>query len=206
MVFRRLRKHLEEHHRIPFNLLGFRPKLSTKYILLALYEEVIKEPSASQLRAIVAADLQKAFDNVTHEAILHDLAKTNCGTAVYNNTLQFLQSRTLSIQIYDYQSQENRHPLKGIPQEAVISPTLFTLPTLKIHRALKDIKRLLYLLYADDDNLWVTQWSHGQIQDTPQEALDTLQTVAAGIGLCAALKCLASCQYIPQDGIHPRYI
>ncbi|KAH9362413.1 hypothetical protein HPB48_020177 [Haemaphysalis longicornis] len=59
----------------PLNLLGFRPKLCTKYILLALYEEVIKEPSASQFRAIVAADLPKAFDNVTDDAILRELSK-----------------------------------------------------------------------------------------------------------------------------------
>lgn len=40
MVLRRLQNHLEEHQHIPFNLLGFRPKLSTQDILLALYEEV----------------------------------------------------------------------------------------------------------------------------------------------------------------------
>lgn len=33
--------------------------------LLALYEDVTKDPSLAQLKAIVAGDLQKAFNNAT---------------------------------------------------------------------------------------------------------------------------------------------
>lgn len=35
-------------------------------------------------RVVAAADLQKAFDNVTHDFILQELAKTKCETAICN--------------------------------------------------------------------------------------------------------------------------
>lgn len=54
--------------RIPDSMYGFRPYLSTQDILLRIKEEVIDNLSTSQKSAILALDVEGAFDNVSQGA------------------------------------------------------------------------------------------------------------------------------------------
>lgn len=52
-------------------------------ILLQL-EDMVDGPTASQAGAILGLDLKGAFDNVSHDLILDNLASSQCGTLTYN--------------------------------------------------------------------------------------------------------------------------
>ncbi|KAM7314016.1 hypothetical protein ISCGN_003801 [Ixodes scapularis] len=78
MVLRRLQQHLEDTQALPHCMIGYRSHLSTQDTLLRIHEEILQSPSTAQLRAILAIDLTKAFDYVDHDAMLSELADTQC--------------------------------------------------------------------------------------------------------------------------------
>lgn len=58
---------------------------------------VLDDPSASQFRAVLAVDLKGAFDNVSHDFILDNLAASSCGPRAYNYVHGFLRDRTAAM-------------------------------------------------------------------------------------------------------------
>lgn len=78
-------------------MLGFRARLSTQDVMLQLIEEVITK--SSNTRAILGLDLNKVFNNVSHEAILTNLSRLNPGSRNFNYVRSFLDERTAEISI-----------------------------------------------------------------------------------------------------------
>lgn len=188
MVLRRLQQHLEDTQALPHCMIGYRSHLSTQDTLLRIHEEILQSPSTAQLRAILAIDLTKAFDYVDHDAMLSELADTQCGSHMYNYVRNFLRSRTLSIQIGEHKLDAVPHPQRGIPQGAVLSPTLFNLAMRRIHRALQPLPDIRYSLYADDVTIWINRGSPGHIQDSLQAALEAVHHAARTIGLACSVE------------------
>lgn len=118
----RLNNHLTSTNFLPHSMIGFRSGLSTQDILLQLSKEVITPPSKLDTSAILALDLTKAFDRVSHAAILQGLASVSPGVRTYNYVKDFLTSRTAVIQVGDITSDIVELPSVGTPQGAVLSP------------------------------------------------------------------------------------
>ncbi|KAM7306284.1 hypothetical protein ISCGN_010015 [Ixodes scapularis] len=96
MALNRLEWHLEATNQLPHTLVGFRKHVSTQDVAKMIKEQVYDNPSTVQQRTIVAVDLKKAFDNVTHEAILRNLRETNPRNRMYRYVKNFLKDRTLT--------------------------------------------------------------------------------------------------------------
>lgn len=79
MVHDRLSPYLAGNQKNPNTKHGFRPHLSTQDIFLQIKECVIDNHSATQQSAILALHVKRAFDNVSHEAVLKNLLDTNSG-------------------------------------------------------------------------------------------------------------------------------
>ncbi|KAH9371221.1 hypothetical protein HPB48_010880 [Haemaphysalis longicornis] len=121
--------------------------------------------------------------------MLSELADTNCGSNMYSYVGDFLQSRTLTIQIGDHKLDAVPHLQRGIPQGGVLSPTLVNLTMRRIHRALQSFPEIQYSLYADDITIWIKRGSPRFIQDTFQDTLRAVDQAAHAIGLaCSAEK------------------
>lgn len=140
-VLTRLMLHLNSTDALPHSMIGFRTGLSTHNVLLQLSREIITPPRLSPLHtaAILALDLIKAFDRVTHPAILHGVELISPGGCMYTYVRNFLTSRTAFIQIGDLQSDTLTLPSVGTPQGAVLSPMLFNLAVLNIPKKLETI-------------------------------------------------------------------
>ncbi|KAG0411270.1 hypothetical protein HPB47_011622 [Ixodes persulcatus] len=188
MALHCLQQHLEDTQALPHCMIGYRSHHSTQDTLLRIHEEILQSPSTAQLRAILAIDLTKAFDYVDHDAMLSELADTQCGSHMYNYVRDFLRSRTLSIQIGEHKLDAVPHPQRGIPPGAVLSPTLFNLAMRRIHRALQPLPDIRYSLYADDVTIWINRGSPGHIQDSLQAALEAVHHAARTIGLACSVK------------------
>ncbi|KAG0439784.1 hypothetical protein HPB47_016531 [Ixodes persulcatus] len=188
MALHRLQQHLEDTQALPHCMIGYRSHLFTQDTLLRIHEEILQSPSTAELRAILAIDLTKAFDYVDHDAMLSELADTQCGSHMYNYVRDFLRSRTLSIQIGEHKLDAVPHPQRGIPQGAVLSPTLFNLAMRRIHRALKPLPDVRCSLYADDVTIWINRGSPGHIQDSLQAALEAVHHAARTIGLACSVE------------------
>ncbi|XP_037563027.1 uncharacterized protein LOC119442280 [Dermacentor silvarum] len=97
VVLSRLQPFLEDSQLFPDTLFGYRPSLSTQDVLLQLKEDVVDGPTTAQTRAILALDLKGAFDNVSHDLILDNLASSQCGARTYGYARAFLSDRTATI-------------------------------------------------------------------------------------------------------------
>lgn len=189
ILLSRLTSHLNSSCALPHSMIGFRPGLSTQDILLQLSREIITPPHALDTAAILALDLTKAFDRVSHTAILQGLASINPGERMYNYIRDFLTDRKAFIQIGDVTS--NIIPLSsiGTPQGAVLSPLLFNLAIINIPRKLEQIPHLKFSLYADDITLWVAGGSDALIEEILQLGAQTVADEAKLAGLtCSPTK------------------
>lgn len=183
VILTRLTNHINRTEALPHSVIGFRPKLSTQDILLQLFHDIISQPPKLDSAAILAIDLTKAFDRVSHVSILRGLESINPGERIYNYVRNFLSSRTAVIQIGELQSDIIQLSSVGTPQGAVLSPLLFNLALLEIPRKLAAVPYLRYSLYADDITLWVPGGSDALIEETLQHGAQIVETEARLAGL-----------------------
>lgn len=65
---------------------------------------------------------------------------------------------------------------RGTPQGSVIAPVLFNLCMIGLSRKLKEVEGIDHTIYADDLTIWCSSGSEGQIQDSLNEAIKTVDT------------------------------
>lgn len=183
VVHTRLTRYLEESGQLPPTMIGFRAHLSTQDVMLQLHHDVVTPHTHHDTQAILALDLTKAFDQVSHASILQGLASTNPGERTYNYIRDFLSSRTATLQIGDLTSPEITIGGRGTPQGAVLSPLLFNLALIKLPPALTAIPGLHHSIYADDVTLWATKGSDAELEDSLNQGAHAVCSIAAQAGL-----------------------
>lgn len=187
-VLARLTNYLEDRDLFPSTMLGFRRNLSTQDAMLQLKHQIIDNPGRFT-RAILGLDLKKAFDSVTHQTILSSLEELGLGRRTYNYVRDFLTGRKAKITVGDLVSEEIEIGSAGTPQGSVISPLLFNLALFGLPAKLEEIEGLNHTIYADDITLWVKEGNDGQIEQTLQSAIETVEQYLEGTGLvCSAEK------------------
>lgn len=176
MVLSRLNHHLEYVKPDFFDpgQTGFRKGLCT-YDSIHLIKAAFKR-RYGRLRQVpgllVAVDLQRAFDTVRHDYLLEALAETDASPRIQNFVRAFLRRRTFEFasSTTGVTSPKVFHAAGvGVPQGAIISPTLFNIAMAKTARALRKIPGLGSTAYADDVTIWAI----------PQQCTTTEATVTA---------------------------
>lgn len=110
-------------------MIGFKTQLSTQDVMLQLHAEVIDPPNKTGTKAIFALDLEKAFDNVSHEAILQTLANINAGNKTFNYIPSFLSGRTAGRAKYrrtcigQNSNRRQRNPARISPLSLLVQPS-----------------------------------------------------------------------------------
>lgn len=73
LLLKRLTSHIDAHCVIPYEQFGFRPKHSTSHQLLRVVKHVKKQFSRKRSTGMVFLDIEKAFDSLWHDGLLHKL-------------------------------------------------------------------------------------------------------------------------------------
>ncbi|XP_037518278.1 uncharacterized protein LOC119395057 [Rhipicephalus sanguineus] len=183
VVLNRLQGYAEDKAIFPATMIGFRANLSTQNVILRLKHDVVDPGNGTGTKAKLGLDLNKAFDNVSHEAILKNLSDVSPGARTFRYIRSFLESRTAEIAVGEIKSDSLPMGGKGTPQGSVLSPFLFNLALIKIPPRLEEIPGLKHTFYADDITLWVTRGSDAHLEETLQQAVNIVEELAGDAGL-----------------------
>ncbi|KAG0417921.1 hypothetical protein HPB47_005251 [Ixodes persulcatus] len=188
VVLNRLNRYAEANNVFADTMVGFRPKLSTQDVMLRLYHQIVAREYATKrdTRAILGLDISKAFDNVSHAAILRGLNSIDVGERIFKYIQNFLSSRQVQVSIGGFQSDLQTPGGVGTPQGAVLTPFLFNIAMKDLPTKLQGIPNLHHSIYADYVTLWMSGGSDGAIQDSLQEAIRIVEAYAKERGLACS--------------------
>lgn len=139
---------------------NFSPRL-----LLKLKEDILDGPSTAQLRAILAVDPSKAFDNVSQDLILTNLQSMVCREGTYNYVRSFLRDRRITPTLGPLESQQRSAANRGTPQGSIISPPLFNIAMIGLPPILNSIEGTEHPIYTYDIAVWMKRESPGEIEE-----------------------------------------
>ena len=138
---------------------GFRAGMSTYDVLLRLEANIRKSLMSQTQTIVVYLDLKAAFDRVWHLGLLYKLAEMGLQGRMFRWIGNYLENRTSQVRLGNISS-SSYFVGAGVPQGAVLSPTLFNII---MHDMPQDPKIDIYS-YADDLTFSITGKSVNDIQ------------------------------------------
>lgn len=128
---------------------AFRPQHSTTQQLVKFYDQICTNENNREKTASVFLDIEKAFDRVWREGLLHKLLRIGTPFHLIKIIQSFLQNRLFKIR-HDKVLSSSRMSNAGVPQGSCLSPILYNVYT-------NDIpinNNASLALYADDTLLY----------------------------------------------------
>lgn len=142
----RLNDELEEKAIIPNEQFGFRHGHSTEGQALRLAENIYHNLEQRNFTAALFMDISKAFDKVWHDGIIVKLKEFDISQQIISLIATFLRDRTFQVR-FGKEITDKKSIEAGVPQGAVLSPTLYNIYTADIPRNLDNSE---IFTYADD--------------------------------------------------------
>lgn len=180
MVFRRLSWYLETVRFFPEVMQGSRQGRSAIDNVIDLVTETQQARAEGHMTGAVFLDVKKAYDSVSHSAVIATLQEAGIGGASLPWIQDFLSDRFLFVRTTE--GDTDPHPVsRGVPQGSVLSPLLFNVIMASLPALMPHNTRLT--LYADDICLWTSAARRDTIQHRLQEGLDIIVAYLADRGL-----------------------
>ncbi|GBO27381.1 RNA-directed DNA polymerase from mobile element jockey [Araneus ventricosus] len=170
LILSRLNDHLEENNILIPEQFGFRKKLSTTHQLLRVTEFIQEGLNNKQKRGAVLLDIQKAFDRVWQDGLIHKLINYNTPHYLIKIFHSYLTNRNFAVKVNNELSQ-NKTINAGIAQGSKIGPVLFAL---FINDIPKQFNTILSI-FADDTAILARNKNHNYVQIALNRHLKTLE-------------------------------
>lgn len=120
----RMNKFVSEKNIIKNHQFGFREHHSTTQQLVRLSKFASIGFNNNQSTGVVSLDIEKAFDTVWHEGLIHKLSKLSMPTYLIKIIQSYLAGRTAYVNFHDQKS-PIFNVLAGVPTGSLLAPTLF---------------------------------------------------------------------------------
>jgi hypothetical protein len=124
LLNRHILGHIEDHSLLSDKQYGFRSARSTADVLALLSDRWTSALDQHGESCVVALDISKAFDRVWHPALLAKLPYFGFSPSLCRFISSYLSERTFAV-VIDGATSLTFHTNLGVPQGAVLSPTLF---------------------------------------------------------------------------------
>ncbi|XP_072142282.1 uncharacterized protein [Dermacentor andersoni] len=129
----------------------------------------------------MALDFNKAFDNVTNNAIMNALSDLNVGERIYSYIKAFLADRTAKIPFASINSDTLQLGNKCTPQVSVLSPFQINITLMPMATLLAAIPNLSSALYTDDITLWTFRGNECDIESALQTGANIVPGCASRV-------------------------
>jgi hypothetical protein len=117
VILKRLDTYISGHNILPNHQFGFRAAHSISHQLNRVVRHVKNRRALGKSTGMLLLDVERAFDSVWHDALLHKLILRGCNIFLVRIIYSFLNDRTFQVSVGKSKS-------SGVPQSAVLSPTL----------------------------------------------------------------------------------
>lgn len=151
IILNRINDFLDENEIIPEEQHGFKRKFSTTHQLSKVIKKAKNGLKEKHSTGIVLLDVEKAFDRVWHNGLLFKMITLRFPRYIIKMISEFLKNRTFYVEIDNSSSQTFFIPY-GVPQGAVLSPTLYNIFTYDIPKFINTT----LALFADDTAFFCT--------------------------------------------------
>lgn len=128
LVLRRLKQITITLNILPDIQFGFREKHSTLHPLMKFHHDVTKALNNHQVTVACFLDVEKAFDSVWIEGLIHKLSQLNFPIGTIKMIYSFLHSRSFYVQVGDSQS-GTKSIRAGVAQGSKLGPMLYSIFT-----------------------------------------------------------------------------
>lgn len=152
LMERILHKHIYNHvhHLISEHQSGFLPGRSTCTQWLKTYHEIQKSLDDGNEIVFIFLDMAKAFDKVSHKALLHKLKCFGIGGKLLDLLTSYLQNRMQRV-VINGSASKWKSVCAGVPQGSILGPLFFLIFINDISIGIK----VLIELFADDTFLYL---------------------------------------------------
>ena len=178
LLLARLQSFLNEKIIIVNQQSGFRRNRSTKDNLIFLTQKVQQGFSEKKKTLAIFFDIASAFDKVWHRGLIFKMAKLKIPFYIIKSVHDLLSNRTFVVKV-DNSTSGTKSVKNGLPQGAVLSPTLFSiyindLP-FKNTRGLDQQTHEFTVLFADDICHMVTYNEKSNAEEKTKQYLEALE-------------------------------
>ena len=149
VLLNRINEHLEDNNIIPTQQCGFRTGRSTSHQLIKVIKTAKENLNNKKSTGMIFLDVEKAFDRVWHNGLLYKMLKLRFPLPLIKTVRSFLSERSFAVFIKG-QFSEIKVIKFGVPQGAVLSPTLYNIFTYDVVRETTNNIGL----FADDTALY----------------------------------------------------
>lgn len=179
MINARMLEYLESNDLLNPYQFGFRKQRGTMDGLTLLQSEISNALTSQQEVVAVFFDIEAAFDTVSRSLIYNRLTELNLDGNLLAFIKNFLTNRTAKVSLNGATS-HSFTLTDGVPQGAVLSPTLFNLAINNIDRCIP--VPVKYSLYADDLVVYCAGKNTATTSTLIQNAVNNLQKWSAESG------------------------
>lgn len=124
VIANRLAYLADTFHLLPRRHTGGRKLASTEHAIHILLQRIHQAWSEGKVASLLLLDVSGAYDNVSHERLLHNLRKRCIDPKIVRWVASFLSDRSTTLKLPEYTAPPT--PIKtGIPQGSRVSPILY---------------------------------------------------------------------------------
>lgn len=129
----RILEHLDEHNVIPEEQFGFRRGHSTVYQLQRVTNNIKRNKAVSKSTIMAFLDIEKAFDSVWHNGLIHKLVFSQIPTYLVKIISSYLNQRSCRVFLQGTLS-DVYNASAGVPQGSILGPILYNIYTSDVPR------------------------------------------------------------------------